>query len=94
MPIHLKYISVHLENLTNMTTSLTIINDYLLIYVLKFYIIFLNELHKHNTLIKSRNTHITKMALRRSVLRLKEKLGGIRAEKLEMRRIKTFVQNS
>ena len=29
MPIHLKYISVHLENLTNMTTSLTIISDYL-----------------------------------------------------------------
>ena len=46
------------RNLTNMTTNLTIIDDYpLTTYIFKLYITFLNELHNHNTLIKSRNTY-------------------------------------
>ena len=51
------FISIYLENLTNMTSSI-IINVYFLIYIT-----FLSELYKDNTLIKSRNTHITKLIL-------------------------------
>ena len=39
-----------------MTTSLTIINDYLLIYYFNYTLHF-NELYKYNNLNKSRNTY-------------------------------------
>ena len=53
MPILLKYISIYVENLTNMTTRLTIINN----YPLTTYITFLNELYNHNILIKIKNAY-------------------------------------
>ena len=48
---------MYLENLTNMTTSLTII-------FLNYILHFLNELHKHSTLIKSRNKYNNKIDLK------------------------------